>query len=178
MNRKRQHGVAMVEFSLIAIMFFMLIFGAIEFARAWFVFNTLTEMTRIGARIAAVCPADIITGRVRVVNAMLYNPDLTDVTTTSGLLGLTPNSINIDYLADDATTVLARPTNDADGEQYDRIKFVRVRLDSPDQDTPFGFQLFIPMFAPYITSPTFSTTLPRESLGRIDATNPVTERDC
>nr|WP_305907145.1 TadE family protein [Methylomarinum sp. Ch1-1]MDP4519872.1 pilus assembly protein [Methylomarinum sp. Ch1-1] len=54
--RKLQRGASMVEFALIALVFFTLIFGIIEFARVMFVYNTLVEATRRGARVAAVCP--------------------------------------------------------------------------------------------------------------------------
>ncbi len=54
---KTQRGAAMVEFALIALLFFIILFGIIEFGRAFFTYNTLVEATRRGARVAAVCPA-------------------------------------------------------------------------------------------------------------------------
>ncbi|MGR8980021.1 MAG: TadE/TadG family type IV pilus assembly protein [Gammaproteobacteria bacterium] len=53
---KRQHGAAMPEMAIIALVFFMVLFGVIEVGRLMFMWNTLTEATRRGARIAAVCP--------------------------------------------------------------------------------------------------------------------------
>ena len=46
----RARGAAAVEFALVAGMFFMLIFGALEFARVLYIHNTLQEVTRRAAR--------------------------------------------------------------------------------------------------------------------------------
>lgn len=51
-NRKKQQGVAAVEFSLVAILFFTLAFGIIEVARAMYICNTLQEVTRRAAALA------------------------------------------------------------------------------------------------------------------------------
>jgi Flp pilus assembly pilin Flp len=48
-----ESGVAAVEFALVAIIFFLLVFGIIEFSRAMYMFNTLSEVTRHAARAAA-----------------------------------------------------------------------------------------------------------------------------
>ena len=50
--RHQQKGMYTVEFALVAALFFVLLFGVIEFARALFVWETLTEATRRGARLA------------------------------------------------------------------------------------------------------------------------------
>ena len=55
-KHRKETGAAMVEFAIIAWVFFLLLFGVIEFARLLFTFNTLTEVARRGARVAAVCP--------------------------------------------------------------------------------------------------------------------------
>ena len=51
----RQRGVAAVEFALIASIFFMLLIGIMEMGRILFYWNTATEATRLGARLAVVC---------------------------------------------------------------------------------------------------------------------------
>jgi hypothetical protein len=45
--------VAAVEFAIVATVFFMMVFGIIEIARAMYMFNTLSEVTRNAARAAA-----------------------------------------------------------------------------------------------------------------------------
>lgn len=52
-RRARQQGVAAVEFSLVALVFFLLFFGIVEVARAMYVINTLQEVTRRAAALAA-----------------------------------------------------------------------------------------------------------------------------
>lgn len=51
-QRRTQQGVAAVEFSLVALLFFTLVFGIIEVARAMYVCNTLQEVTRRAALLA------------------------------------------------------------------------------------------------------------------------------
>ena len=55
---KSQRGVAAVEFALVAGIFFMFLIGAMEMGRVLFYWNTTTEATRLGARIAVVCNKD------------------------------------------------------------------------------------------------------------------------
>lgn len=65
-GRGRQEGAAAVEFALIAILFFSLLMGIIEFGRVLFTYNAAVEATRYGARVAVVC--DI--GSTAVVSKM------------------------------------------------------------------------------------------------------------
>jgi hypothetical protein len=50
---RKQRGVAAVEFSLVAMAFFIVFFGVVELARAMYVCNTLQEVTRRAALLAA-----------------------------------------------------------------------------------------------------------------------------
>lgn len=58
-------GAAMVEFALVAGLLFLLIFGIIDFGRALFLYNNLTNAAREGARVGAVDPNN--TARVQAV---------------------------------------------------------------------------------------------------------------
>lgn len=49
----RQQGVAAVEFTFVAIIFFLLFFGIVEVARAMYIINTLQEVTRRAAAFAS-----------------------------------------------------------------------------------------------------------------------------
>lgn len=51
----KQGGAAAVEFALIAIVFFSLLLGILEFGRVLFTYNSAVEATRYGARVAVVC---------------------------------------------------------------------------------------------------------------------------
>lgn len=52
---KVQCGVAAVEFAIVSAVFFTLLIGIMEMGRMLFYWNTATELTRMGARMAAVC---------------------------------------------------------------------------------------------------------------------------
>lgn len=52
--RNVQRGVAAVEFALVAILFFLLLLGVMEFGRLLYVWNTVQEVTRNAARQAVV----------------------------------------------------------------------------------------------------------------------------
>jgi TadE-like protein len=50
-----QFGVTTVEFALVAVVFFSLLLGIMDFGRMLFTWNAAAESTRWGARIAVVC---------------------------------------------------------------------------------------------------------------------------
>lgn len=52
--KARQRGASAVEFGIIAVLFFTLLFGIIEFGRIFYLYNTVQEVTRCAARQAAV----------------------------------------------------------------------------------------------------------------------------
>lgn len=54
-GKRTQRGVAAIEFALVAALFFTLLIGVMEMGRVFFYWNTATEATRLGARIAVVC---------------------------------------------------------------------------------------------------------------------------
>lgn len=51
-RRAKQQGVSAVEFSIVALVFFLLFFGIVEVARAMYIINTLQEVTRRAATFA------------------------------------------------------------------------------------------------------------------------------
>jgi len=57
-NRRKQQGVAAVEFAIVAGLFFTLLIGVMEMGRVLFYWSSATEATRLGARAAAVCDID------------------------------------------------------------------------------------------------------------------------
>lgn len=50
----RQRGAAVVEFGIVAMLFFTVFFGIIEFGRLFYLYNTVQEVTRCAARAATV----------------------------------------------------------------------------------------------------------------------------
>lgn len=82
--RKPQRGAAIVEFAIVATLFFVLLVGIVEAGRVLFTWNSAVEATRRGARMAVVtAPGDATTIRDEVRRIM---PDLAD------------NQISITYL--------------------------------------------------------------------------------
>jgi hypothetical protein len=145
MSRFRQNGLSTVEFALVANAVF-------EVGRAYFVYATLDEVTRRGARVAVVCPVnDPAIGQMAVFNAS------GDAGPSSLVNGLTPAHINIEYL-DQNNNVVANP---ADASGFIQIRYVRVRV------VGYQHQMVVP-FVSGITNffmPEFAAVLPRESLG-------------
>lgn len=77
-RRARQRGTAIVEFGLIAGVFFTLLIGIAEFSRVLFYWNTAAEVTRLGARMAVVCDAGDanIKTRMRDMLPLLQNSNI------------------------------------------------------------------------------------------------------
>lgn len=77
--RKVQRGVAAIEFSLVAVLFFTLLIGIIEFGRVLYLMNAAAEATRLGARVAVVCDVNspAIRNQMRGLLGVLRNEDIT-----------------------------------------------------------------------------------------------------
>ena len=142
--RRRQLGVTTVEFAVVGMVAMVTLFGVLEIARAFFVFNALEEATRRGARVAAVCQVN--DGAIAQIASF----------TASGggiVSGLGPQHFVVEYL-DAGGNVLPDPMG-----SFGLINFVRVRI------VNFAHQLLIPLFVTSFPVPSFSTTVPAESLG-------------
>ncbi len=139
-NKHKQKGAETVEFAMIALLFFAVLFAIIEFSRALFVWNALTEATRRGARMAVICPV----GSGIPKQVAMFGDKGGSLTTSPIIYGLTPAMVTVSY--SDAS---ANPT------------FVRVSI------TNYPHTLMIPLWGSSITAPPFTTTLPTESLGAV-----------
>lgn len=97
-NHHLNRGVATVEFAIIALLFFILLFGILEFGRLFYVFNTVQEVTRRAAREAVVTWAP--DNEVAIKQAALFG--------SSRLLAgaeITTFNIAIDYLNGDGDPI-------------------------------------------------------------------------
>jgi Flp pilus assembly protein TadG len=147
-GRRRQRGVTTVEIAIVGGVTLVLLFAVIEIGRAMFVLNTLGEVTRRSARIAAVCTIN----DPAIVEVALFNAP-GDGTASSIIGTLTPANIAVEYL-DRNGTAIADPVAD-----FGQIYYVRTRI------VNFQHEMLIPFAQYIITTPDFSTTLRRESLG-------------
>lgn len=143
--RHLQRGVTTVEFAIVGAVLMVLLFGVLEFGRTMFTFNALTEGTRRGARLAAVCPV----GDPRPAQAAIFSEDGASLIAPD----LSVGNVSVTYLNNNGT-VLADPVG-----SYDSIRYVRVQIANYTQS------LFIPFVNPTLNLPSFVATLPIESLG-------------
>lgn len=143
MRRSSEAGITTVEFAIIGLLMLIVVFAVIEFGRALFVMNALTEATRRGARLAAVCPV----GDPAPANSAAFGNGGPVVA------GLTTANVQVQYL-DVNGAPLANP-----GGSFSSIRYVSVSI------VGFSQPLFIPSLTLSIPMTGFSTTLPRESLG-------------
>ncbi len=145
-RRHGERGVTTVEFAIVSSALFLLLFGIIEFGRALFVVNMLTEATRRGARMAAVCPiGDPTPAEVAVFGNGSSTSPVID--------GLSTANVLIEYL-DANGAVISDPTDD-----FGAIRYVQVQI------VNFSMPLMIPFVAPSLSLSGFPATIPRESLG-------------
>ena len=148
----KQRGTVVVEFALVCSIFLLLLFAIIEFARVMFIYNALAEGTRRGVRLAAVCK---VTDSAVIKNAVILagngNSPISSV--------LTNDQVMVSYLNKDGV-VISDPSNLSN---FPLIRYVRVEISN------FQHELLIPLIPPFtnwnISVPSFSVTIPSESLG-------------
>jgi len=148
-GKKHQRGLTTVEFAIVGLVLFVVLFGVFEVARMLWVFNALDEVTRRGARMAAVCQVN----DPAIQQVAIFN-DSGDVGPSRLIPGLTTANVELNYLDIDGN-VLAEP----DDTDFTAIEFVQVAI------TGFQHQVLIPTLFWTMQTPPFRTTLPRESLG-------------
>jgi Flp pilus assembly protein TadG len=135
---KKMRGLVMVEFAIVGATLMMLLFACLEFGRATYSFAALNEGTRRAARLAAVCP--------------LNDPKIAAAVNFLGINGFTNANVSVNYLSASGAALGATPA-------LVNVYYVRVGI------VGFTIPLAIPMVSPTLTSPSFTVTLPAESLG-------------
>jgi Flp pilus assembly protein TadG len=146
-TRKRQAGAAAVEFAIVSVVFFTLLIGIMEMGRMLFYWNTVTEMTRMGARLAAVCEPD--------------DPDNPQIAAriAAAFPSVPVEGIEVTYSPENCDV------------QTCELVTVRVVANHPISNViPF-----VPASVNSITMPEFRTTIPRESMQNVfqGTPNPV-----
>ena len=154
MNRRRMGGVYVVEFAIIGLLLFTLLFGVVEMGRLHFTVNALEEVVRRGARLAAVCDIqDPVILRRAIFNAATEAG-------ASRLVGrLQTADLTLVYLDENGATV-TNPGDLVGAGGFSAIRYVQLRVEN------FSHELLIPGFGGVFTLPAFRSTIPRESLGR------------
>jgi Flp pilus assembly protein TadG len=146
MTPRRQSGLVSVEFAIIGALLMTVTFAVIEFGRALYTQNLLTEGARRGARLAAVCPV----GDPKPASAAIFDAG----SGSSGFIpGLTTANVLVQYLDTNGNPIPSPATN------FGTIHYVRVSIIN------FTLPLTIPVLMPTVQMSGFTATLPRESLG-------------
>ena len=136
-----ERGATLVEFSIAVTVFLIAMFGVIEFGRALWAHNALTDASRRGARYATLhTPTDI----TAIQNVVVYGDP------AGGTQPIVPN------LTTDNVTINYSDIGVNKGT-------VSVGIDK------YQFQFVIPLIGSSITMPAYSTTLTGESTGVIPA---------
>jgi len=152
MGRLYSNGMTTVEFAIVAVVLFTMIFAVFEVGRGFYVYAMLDEVTRRGARVAAVCPInDSAIPQLAVFNAS------GDASSSNLVNELTPANVQIDYL-DANGNVVGTPTTP---EGFIQIRYVRARI------VGYNHTVAVPFLTSFtnIQMPAFDAILPRESLG-------------
>ena len=137
--KSNERGATLVEFSIAATVFLVVVFGVIEFGRALWTHNALSDAARRGARYATLHSAAEIE---QVKNVVVYGN--ADGSGTPLVPNLTTDNVSVDYsnFALNAGTVSVSVTD-------------------------YEFQFIVPIVGTTITMPSYTTTLTGESVGWI-----------
>jgi Flp pilus assembly protein TadG len=160
-NRHDERGTTVAEFAMVALLFFTLIFGIIEFGRMLYTHNALADATRRGARFAVLHPK---TDATAVKNMVVYGANgtfdtLGNPTSPPLISGLTTTMVDVTYEGEDLD-------GDPDTEPSSfgsNLGTATVKI------VGYSFNLSIPVIARAVPMGDYSTTLSAESAGEIPA---------
>ena len=146
---QKQKGTTLVEFTIVATFFFILIFSIIEFGRLLFTWHVLNETSRRAARLSVIC---------QVSTSEQIDTKILAIINQVPLPNFTQNNLIVSYLDSTGTKIDEDLTDEAN---FNQIKYVESKIES------YQVALLIPLakFGITFTAPEFKTILPRESLG-------------
>lgn len=116
--KRNERGAALIEFTIVATIFFTAMFGVLEFGRLLWTHNALRDAARRGARYATVRKNDAA-GIAAVKNMVVYgDPNADPTTATPVVAGLSPANIQVDYANWNGIQLSARTTVSIINYQY------------------------------------------------------------
>ena len=165
--RQDERGTTVAEFAMVALLFFGLIFGIIEFGRMLYTHNSLADATRRGARYAVLHPS---AKAAEVKNVVVYGDKATydgDGLPTSAPLiaGLTTSMVDVTYEGEDL-----------DGDpDTDPSAFGSNLGSATVKIVNYSFNFTVPVIGRAIPMGDYATSLSAESAGEIpgDITAPA-----
>jgi hypothetical protein len=177
-NVHQQRGAAAVEFAIVAMLLFILLFGLVEFGRLFYVFNTVQEVTRRAAREATVrwvdgeadakwlalfgggslpAYAEITAGDITIDYLSAINPDV--IIPRADLISKEDNiTACLDKAARCITFVRVSIADITYAPMIGLFSGVKVTAFPFSDDNPFKLDFKIPI-------PASTVTMPAESLG-------------
>lgn len=186
-RHRAQHGVAAVEFVLVAIVFFMIVFGIIELARIIYMYNTLADVTRSAARSAANIDWRNTTlmdqARRRAIfrdnaGGLAFGAPITDQyiridyfylakDAVSGAITMAPVSAMPECPARNRHNCQTSPYSNGASAADTCVRLVRARICSPDSATcdRVNYQMLLPLIDLTVPLPTSTTLVTAETLG-------------
>jgi Flp pilus assembly protein TadG len=172
---KRQSGVAAVEFALVAVVFFTLLLGIIEFGRFMYLWNTVQEVTRNAARAAVV--SDFSAASVdRIQRNAIFRSGTNGTVWLPAGNELTNLNVNIQYLNQAQAPAAPMPSSPTDNvaacldatRSSSCIRFVEVTVCEQLRRAcdPIRYVPMVGLFTIFaIDIPDSTVRMPVESLG-------------
>jgi len=154
-KKPQQLGLATVEFAVVGLVFFIVLFSLFEVGRVMFTLNQLTNLSRATARLAAVCPVsehDIIKQAAKEVSVLSH---------------ISNDVLHITYLDSDMNELDAT----LDSDFYD-IRFVQAEI------VNFEHRILIPVYQKTFRFNGFKTIINSESLGVLPIAEPDATFTC
>jgi hypothetical protein len=93
---RKQRGASLVEFAIVAIVFFPLVFGVFDFGRAILYYNMLSNAAREGARVGSILDRQMTAGTETVTEQMICTAVISH-SQMPGIPSQTSYSCNTDY---------------------------------------------------------------------------------
>ena len=93
----KMQGLVALEFTVLAAIFFLVLFAMIGFARAVYLYNATSQATRLGARVAIVCDKDSAAIKSKMIATVpgLATGNITVAYAPSGCSANTCNTVTV-----------------------------------------------------------------------------------
>jgi len=161
LDRRGERGTSVAEFAMVAMLFFTLIFGIIEFGRMLYTHNALADATRRGARYAVLHPG---TDATAVKNQVVYGSNATfdkdgNPTSPPLIAGLTADMVDVTYEGEDTDGDPDTPPTSFGSN----LGTATVKING------YSFNLSIPLVGRSVPMGDYATSLSAESAGEIPA---------
>lgn len=145
-DNRSERGTALLEFAIVATIFFTMLFAVIEFGRLFWTHNALRDASRRGTRYAIVRKDDA--GSIQAVkNMVVYgDPNANPATAQPLISGLTPANVVVEYQNFNGILLSSRAT----------VSIINYK-----------FQFSVPLVGGTLNMPAYRTSLPGESAGFI-----------